>query len=350
MGKIENVMLYAGADRDSYNEIKEKIRKANRTMVVVLSSMASFLIGAMYLSSMRSESVMQNRYVYGLGLILSIVITILSTTLARRFPILTMPLVYASYSIYYMYGILIGAVTDADGKTVTFMVMLVFLPTIFIDRPIHVICVTVLYDFVFIILCLMHKTGTVLSVDTMDAVIFGILGITSGSTINRMKVRGYISEQKLEKISRIDQLTGMNNQNSFKLDLYSIPKQCKRTLACIYFDANGLHDLNNSKGHAEGDRLLQHVAEQIRECFGDKFTYRTGGDEFVAFVIDPNRESLVRRIGDLIQAVEDANYSVAVGYEIFETNHHRFSIDELVKAADLRMQEDKRIYHKEHAR
>lgn len=342
---LRNAFLYAGVDRLSFEAIRPKIRKANRTMTIVTSAFATILIALVFISSFKSEGIKQNKVVYGIGLIMSILVLVSSTTIARKHDKFIMPLVYAAYSIYYLYGIIIGAVTDPTGKAVTFMVMLVFMPTLFIDRPIHVILVTTLHIALFIVLCFINKTGTVLSVDVMDAVIFGILGTASGSVINHMKVQGYLSEQKLQEVSRLDQLTGLNNQNAFKIDLYSLHEHYKHTLACVYIDANGLHDLNNEKGHAEGDKMLQLIAKEILIYFGAELTYRVGGDEFVAFAPDPDRNELTQKIEDLIQAIEERSYSIAVGYEV--SSARLFSVEELVKAADLRMQEDKRIFHKE---
>lgn len=343
--QLKNAFWYAGVDQLSFEAIRPKIRKANRTMIIVLSSFATVLIFIMLLSSFKSESIMQNKIVYAIGLAMSIIVLILATTVAKKVEGFVTPLMYSSYTIYYLYGILIGAVTDPNGKTVTFMVMLVFMPTLFIDRPIHVISTTSIYVTLFVVLCLLNKQGTVLSVDLMDAVIFGILGAASGSVVNHMKVRGYLSEHKLQEISRLDQLTQMNNQNAYKLDLYTIHDTFRHSLACVYVDVNGLHDLNNEKGHAEGDKMLQFIAKQIMDYFGTTLTYRVGGDEFVAFVPDPDRNELTRKIENLIQAIEECDYSVAIGYEVSNSRH--LSIEELVKAADLRMQEDKRIFHKE---
>lgn len=346
--KLINALIYAGVDKDSFELVRPQIRKANRTMTIVLSAFASILIFAMVLSSFKAESIRQNRVVYELGLFMSLMVLGLSTTATRKFERLIMPLVYVAYAIYYVYGILIGAITDPTGKTVTFMVMLVFLPTLFIDRPIHSILTTIFYVTIFVILCLMNKEDKVLSVDTMDAVIFGILGVASGCVVNHMKVRGYVSEQMLHEVSRTDQLTQMNNQNAFKLDLYTFYGSFKKTLACIYIDANGLHKLNNERGHREGDKMLQYVANQIIENFGKETTYRTGGDEFVAFVPDTGRRAIAKKIADISKAVEEKGYSIAVGYEIVSSHH--FSIEELVHNADLRMQEAKNLYHASHDR
>ena len=187
---LRNAFLYAGVDRLSFEAIRPKIRKANRTMTIVTSAFATILIALVFISSFKSEGIKQNKVVYGVGLIMSILVLVSSTTIAKKHDKFIMPLVYAAYSIYYLYGIMIGAVTDPTEKAVTFMVMLVFMPTLFIDRPIRVILVTTLYITLFVVLCFTNKTGAVLSVDVMDAVIFGILGTASGSEINHMTVQG----------------------------------------------------------------------------------------------------------------------------------------------------------------
>ena len=116
-------------------------------------------------------------------------------------------------------------------------------------------------------------------------------------------------------------------------------------MACVYIDVNGLHDLNNKKGHAAGDEMLQFIASQIIECFGKDLTYRYGGDEFIAFCPDMDREELIETIDYLVKEVEAKDYSIAVGYEIAQSRLQ--SINDLVKQADKRMQDNKRLSHKE---
>jgi len=154
----------------------------------------------------------------------------------------------------------------------------------------------------------------VLSTDVMDAIIYGVLGAASGGIINHIKVRSYVLEYKLQDASRIDQLTNMNNRNSFESDLGRYPSIVKESLFCIYIDVNGLHELNNSKGHLQGDIMLQFIANRMRDYFGDEYTYRIGGDEFVAFVPDTEEEKMVLRIGKLNSEIEREGYHVAIGF------------------------------------
>lgn len=343
--KLKNVFLYAGVDRLSYERARPKILKANLIMATVISALAAFLISILLISSFKSESIQQNRIVYELGLIMSLVILLASLTVTRRHPKIIMVIVYASYSIYYLYGILIGAITDPAGKTVTFMVMLVFMPILFIDRPLHILLVTTGYVIIFVALCLKTKVGAVLSIDSMDAVIFGVLGIVSGSVINHMKVKGYILEQRLQEISRIDQLTQMRNRNAYEFELDSIPELCKHSLGCLYIDVNGLHEINNEKGHEFGDKMLKRIATEIKYAFTDELSYRIGGDEFIAFIPDITEEELEKKIFEMIEKIEAENYHVATGYEVASIRH--LSMYSLTKSAEAKMFRDKKRYYKD---
>ena len=343
--KLKSNLFYAGVDRNSFDRIKPKIQKANLTMTTVLSAFATILITGMLISSFKTDGISQNKNVYILGLIMSLAILLMSATVARKYYSLVTWLIFLSYSIYYMYGILIGTVTDPNGKTVTFMVFLVIMPILFIDRPVHVFAVTVCYIIVFIILCFHSKSGAVLSVDIIDAIVFGILGVSSGFVVNHMKVRGYVFEQKLHEISHIDQLTQIRNRNAFEFERDSIPDLCKYSLAFVYFDVNGLHEANNEKGHDYGDKMLKYIASEIKNAFSENYTYRIGGDEFVAFVLDKTDSEIEKAISGIVEKIEKENYHVAVGYE--NTKLRSLFLDNLINDAEKKMLDNKKQYYKD---
>ena len=345
--KIENALYYAGVDRTSFDRIKPRIRKTNLMMTTILSTFATFLISGMIIASYYFDGVRQNRIVYIIGLAMSVLVLFLSLAFAKKQDKLVPVLVYFSYSIYYFYGILIGAVTDPGGKTVTFMVMLVFMPILFIDRPLHIVAITSIFVTIFIILCFFNKAGSVLSVDVIDAIVFWMLGSASGCVVNHFRVRGYILEKKLHEISTIDQLTQMRNRNAFELEKDSIPDLCNHSLAVLYIDVNGLHELNNEKGHEFGDRMLKYVAYEIKCFFSEKYTYRVGGDEFVAFILDQTDDEIISSINDMILKIEIKNYHVAVGFKNSKIRH--IILDNLINDAEKKMIENKKRYYKDAA-
>ena len=342
--KLKCTLFYAGADRTGIERITPSIRKTNRIMLCTLSIMAALLIGVMLISSLVSSGLKQNQIVYIAGSILSAAVFVLSFV-AKKYDWLVNPLIYVACSIYYVYGIFIGTITEPEGKTVTFIVMLVIMPILFIERPIRTALMTIAYDILFIVLCLMNKTGKVLTIDIIDGILFGILGIASGTVISQMKVRGYISEQKLREISRVDRLTGVFNRNAYELDIFSISGKCKHNLACVYIDVNGLHEINNTKGHKFGDMMLKFIAKEIKHAFSTGYVYRIGGDEFVVFIPDMSKADVGYEAIELTKRIEEKDYHVAIGYETAAIRH--LSIDRLIKAAEMRMFDHKNDFYKD---
>ena len=357
--KIKNFLLYAGFDKDSYEAIRPKITRLNCIMTVVISAFATTLIFAMYISVFFIASIQTNKVVYEIGVVISALLCLLSLLLAKKDDRFVQPLMMAAYSIFYIYGIIIGCVTSPGEKTVTFMVTLVFLPALFIDRPLHMMLITVFYVVIFIIVCFQVKTGSILENDVIDAIIFGILGISSGTVISHMKVRGYVSEEELKKanakleevnqqlnrVSRTDTLTEMQNRAAYVIDLVKIPSMAKECLGCIYIDANGLKAINDASGHKAGDAMLKLIAEKITKFFGSRLTYRIGGDEFVAFVLDPEFYEIKTRTDEMNAEIEAGGYHISAGWKIHQLD--KLSMLALEREAEAFMYQKKAVFYKE---
>lgn len=156
-----------------------------------------------------------------------------------------------------------------------------------------------------------------------------IIHITTGSLVG------------IERRANMDALTGLQNRNRYEY-FCSHLQQGTDGLACIYFDVNGLHELNNTQGHLAGDNMLKTIAKLIVEEFGDSNTYRIGGDEFVAFRYERD-ENLVR--GDLAKvtaAIEENGYHVACGLAMATPDKKLLTV---IKTAEEEMYENKRKYY-----
>lgn len=149
---------------------------------------------------------------------------------------------------------------------------------------------------------------------------------------------------RVRKQAETDALVGILNRNSYEKNLHRYVKRCKNNLACVYADVNGLHELNNSKGHKAGDRMLQFVAHVMQNYFGDEDTYRIGGDEFVAFVKDSTLEDVQKKITGACAYFEKADYHVSIGICMQE---QPIDIDYVVKTAEQHMYEEKERYYEQ---
>ena len=141
-----------------------------------------------------------------------------------------------------------------------------------------------------------------------------------------------------------DLLSGLYNRNRFEIDLPRYYEQYRESLACIYMDVNGLHELNNSQGHDAGDRMLKTVADCIRDHFGDTCSYRIGGDEFLAFAVDREQDDVIRGGRDIAEILEEQDIHLSVG---IEWRGQVDSMEDLVKAAERKMYAKKREYYQQ---
>ena len=164
-------------------------------------------------------------------------------------------------------------------------------------------------------------------------------------SVNRHGEERLRNQLQVLHMGQSDALTGLKNRHCF-MELLDTPRftaGCRESVLCLYMDVNGLHRLNNERGHDAGDAMLRSVAEALRRQFGDEDTYRIGGDEFAAMVRDlPPQEADVR--GDIIRReLAGQGYTVAIGIEAATVP---CSLTPLVRAAEAKMQDDKKAYYR----
>ena len=127
-------------------------------------------------------------------------------------------------------------------------------------------------------------------------------------------------------------------------------KSEQRTISpaiCVYIDANGLHELNNERGHEAGDLMLRFVAESLIEQFPKGFLYRVGGDEFVVFPAPAEGQTCEDRMRSASASTTAQGYSISYGIAAHESV---VGLRELVREADEKMLESKLAYYAEHDR
>jgi len=87
-----------------------------------------------------------------------------------------------------------------------------------------------------------------------------------------------------ERLARFDGLTGMLNGRAFRescAGLIELAARHRRPLALGYVDLDDFKVVNDKLGHAEGDRVLQGVAQEIVSRLRETDVVgRLGGDEF----------------------------------------------------------------------
>lgn len=112
---------------------------------------------------------------------------------------------------------------------------------------------------------------------------------------------------KLNRLARIDSLTGLANRHHFyevaALEIQRV-KRYPGPLSLAAFDLDHFKRINDRHGHLAGDAALKRVAEivlgKLRE--NDVFA-RLGGDEFAALLLKTDREEAIHLAERLIEEV-----------------------------------------------
>ncbi len=109
-------------------------------------------------------------------------------------------------------------------------------------------------------------------------------------------------EEKIWRQANYDALTGLPNRNLFKDRLEQAMNAAQRehsSLALLFIDLDRFKSINDTMGHAIGDKLLQEAAARLTNTVRSTDTVaRLGGDEFTVLLYDINSNSEIDRIAE----------------------------------------------------
>jgi diguanylate cyclase (GGDEF)-like protein len=193
-----------------------------------------------------------------------------------------------------------------------------------------------------------HKMGTLCLIDDkpreLDEEEKGLL-----------KDLAVMAEQEISalQLATLDELTAISNRRGFTSLAQHALSMCKRHeqhATLIFFDLDDFKLINDSFGHAEGDRALVAFANLLRLEFRDSDVYaRIGGDEFVV-LLTGTREEFVKQVLNRFQLATDVyNEEAARGYDlkfsagyVTKRSDEDSDIDALMGRADANMYEQKK--------
>ncbi|MEU2563105.1 EAL domain-containing protein [Streptomyces longispororuber] len=144
-----------------------------------------------------------------------------------------------------------------------------------------------------------------------------------------------------------DALTGLPNRTLFFERLEKALAAGKGTrFGLCYLDLDGFKAINDSLGHAAGDRLLVEVADRLQACATapGEMVARLGGDEFVALTTGPDTERGVDELAGRIMhalatpiSVDGRELTVRGSIGIVEGPAADRGAAEVLRSADITM-------------
>jgi len=152
-------------------------------------------------------------------------------------------------------------------------------------------------------------------------------------------------ENDIIHMSFHDPLTGLYNRTYFEEEIMRLDCDRNLPLCLIMGDVNNLKLVNDTLGHAEGDRLLIDIARVLRKsCRKEDIIVRYGGDEFVILLTKCDENTAKRVTNNIKVSCENIfsdciPASIALGVAIKYKPEE--NISDLLKIADNRMYANK---------
>jgi diguanylate cyclase (GGDEF)-like protein len=170
--------------------------------------------------------------------------------------------------------------------------------------------------------------------------------------LNRMLIATMRAERENGHLAQHDALTGLRNRAGFVDALDAKLKTSPGndgSFAVLFFDLDNFKPINDTFGHAAGDKVLQLVADRLRWALPDStIIARMGGDEFVVVADSVTAEqahaignriiddvAMSYQLGEAICVQVSASVGVAISPE------HGTEAEELLAAADTALYEAK---------
>jgi diguanylate cyclase (GGDEF)-like protein len=145
--------------------------------------------------------------------------------------------------------------------------------------------------------------------------------VSINSNLKKVIEDKVIAEESLQYLAYHDELTGLPNRN---LLLDRVGQSIKTSLrenqnmALLFLDLDRFKTINDSLGHAVGDRLLQDVSSRLYNTLRGRDTIsRNGSDEFVV---------VLERLEDANEAINVANKIISRMTKSFHIQSHKIHL------------------------
>ncbi|MGZ6951518.1 MAG: putative bifunctional diguanylate cyclase/phosphodiesterase [Acidimicrobiia bacterium] len=133
--------------------------------------------------------------------------------------------------------------------------------------------------------------------------LWSLLALVTWSVTQKIRKSAATSE----RLARTDALTGLANRPSLVGGLATMfARDPDGPVTIVKMDIDGFGAINESLGHENGDRFLQHVGRLVAACAGpDDIAARTGGDEFALALAHRDRHATKQLVEEIRRRLQE---------------------------------------------
>jgi diguanylate cyclase (GGDEF)-like protein len=167
------------------------------------------------------------------------------------------------------------------------------------------------------------------------ATLLVLVGATVALSLRALTRETQKLNERLMRDATIDDLTGLLNRRGWRMTAERELARATRErmqVGVLLLDLDSLKEINDTRGHDEGDRVLVETADRMRTALraGDVLA-RLGGDEFIALLMDTSDGEALAAV-DRLERMTPELGSFSAGVAAWEGGQ---SLDELLRRADV---------------
>ncbi|MGE5526906.1 MAG: GGDEF domain-containing protein [Rhodospirillaceae bacterium] len=159
----------------------------------------------------------------------------------------------------------------------------------------------------------------------------------SGDIVNAMN--------RVKATSDTDELTGLYNTRGFNAlaqHEFAQAVRYNRDFSLMMIDSDHLKEINDTYGHAAGDRMIQTIAQMMRNSVkSTDVIARYGGDEFVCLLPNTDQtaaqmvgERIRQRLAEEPLSIDNGHIAITVSIGVATFPVHGSTLDDISKSAD----------------
>ncbi|MFF3733826.1 diguanylate cyclase domain-containing protein [Streptomyces sp. NPDC002476] len=158
--------------------------------------------------------------------------------------------------------------------------------------------------------------------------VFGREDADFATVLAAVVAAGISQAERLEEVRRLaftDPLTGLANRRAVDVRLDEAVERHRvdgAVVSLVVCDVNGLKRVNDTHGHAVGDRLLERFGSVLSRCgamLPGALAARLGGDEFCLLAVGPETDEVVRVAAELCERAAELELGDGVACGIAST-------------------------------
>lgn len=346
--------FYYGCTKEEYESCKKLRDAMNEKIVKAISTVSGILELILGLVSLVVPIAGKYGYLYIIyGTVLSLLAISIRT---KRFHLNPTIQIYILMLVTYSLGITI-TVPSAEEKAITFIVMIVTMPFLFVDVSWRMEIFMIIISAIYCIIAFNVKNPEIAQEDMYNVICFAGGALVVQYMVNKNIVMGFVSRVKNEQLliaydkaqeelkikACTDLMTGLYNRTYFTNEAIHFFENCQRLNDIGYLvmmDLDKFKKINDTFGYQVGDKVIINVAKIINENLkGEEYGARLGGDEYIFVLAERfHPETVKSAISNILEGVHSIqlkdNTFVSGSIGVISVSSGELIFDNMYRSAD----------------